>query len=209
MYYTMTKNQIKENKHDMVEWLVSRPTWGEKWRKYYNGKLITAARLTGGELVEIEKCHMETRFCFGYGYNGADFENEAPSAHRAATRARDSFPFFLSENLEEVKRVLKWLYTRRRELNMRGDRRYLVVVTTDTQIFATDVDYWGCFGYRTEAEIKTRCGENTVIRKLNEQDIAILIAAYKVQLADIAKRCKTYWKRYGGSKLTTWTYLRD
>lgn len=209
MYYNMTNAEIKQNKLDMVNWLVSRPTWGESWRKYYNGSILTAARLTGGELVEIEKCHMETRFCFGYGYNGADFENESPAAHRAAARARDSFPFFLSENLEGVKRDLKWLYTRRRELNMWGDKRYLVVVTTVNQIFATDVDYWGCFGYRTEAEIKARCGENTTIRELNEQDINILIAAHKVRLADIAKRCKTYWKRYGGSKLTTWTYLRD
>ena len=206
----MTKTEIKQNKIDMVNWLVSRPTWGESWRKYYTGKLITAARLTGGELVEIEKCHLETRFCFGYGYNGADFDNESPAAHRAATNARDSFPFFLSENLEGVKRDLKWLYTRKRELNYFGVRKYLVVVTTENQIFVQDIDEWSCYyGYRSEAEIKARCGENTIIRELNEQDINILIAAYKVRLADIAKRCKTYWKRYGGSKLQTWTYLRD
>lgn len=209
-HYTMTKAEIKQNKLDMVEWLVSRPTWGESWRKYYTGKLLTAARLTGGELVEIEKCHIETRFCFGYGYNGADFDNESPDAHRAAASAREDFHFFLRENLEDVKRELKWLYTRRRELNMWGCRRCIVVVTTENQIFVQDIDeYSAYYGYRTEAEIKARCGENAIIRELTEQDINILIAAHKVRLADIAKRCKTYWKRYGGSKLHTWTYLRD
>jgi hypothetical protein len=206
MYYNMTKAEIKQNKLDMVEWLVSRPTWGESWRKYYTGKLITAARLKGGELVEIEKKHMKKRFCFGYGYNGADFDNDQDRAERCSDAIRDNFFWFLEENLQECKRTLKWLY----HMNPDCAWKYPIVVTCDRQIFVQDIDKYSCYhGYRDESEVYSRCGADATIRRLTREDIAILIAAYKVQLADIAKRCKTYWKRYGGSKLHTWTYLRD
>lgn len=122
MYYNMTKTEIKQNKIDLINWLVSRPTWGETWRKYYTVKLITAARLTGGELVEIEKCHMERRFCFGYGYNGADFDNDQDRAERCCDAIRDDFYWFLEENLKETKRKLKWLRSRLRYLSIFGDK---------------------------------------------------------------------------------------
>lgn len=206
----MTKAEIKQNKLDMVNWLVSRPTWGEKWRKYYTGKLITAARLTGGELVEIEKLHMKKRFCFGYGQNGCDWDNDYERAARCRDAIRTNFYWFLEENLKGTKHTLKWLYNHRRELGMWGDRRYLVVITNDRQIYTQDIDKWSHYlPYMSEENALKYSGENATLRKLTKRDIEILIAAYKVQLADIAKRCKTYWKRYGGSKLHTWTYLID
>lgn len=206
----MTNEQIKQNKADFIALQVSRPTWGEKWRKHYEKTTLTAARLICGELVEVEKKHMKKDFCFGYGYNGADFDNEAPDAHRAARDCRDSFPFFLSENLEDTKDMLKWLRKGLRNIICENEWNYLVAVTTPVQTFVSEVDRYSCYwGYRSEEEIMQRCGENTEIRRLTVGDIRLLIAAYKVQLADIAKRCKTYWKRYGGSKLNTWAYLRD
>lgn len=210
MHYTMTKTEIKQNKLDMVEWLVSRPTWGESWRKYYTSKLITAARLTGGELVEVEKKHMETSFCFGYGMNGCDFENEQPDAMRAARDARNNFKFFLRENLEGIKEELKWLRSRLRNLRFFGEVPYLVVITTPNQTYIQDINrnssYCNC---HSEEQALRYAGEGAALRKLTEEDIRILIAAQKVRLEDIAKRCKTYWKRFGGSKLRTWSYLRD
>lgn len=210
MYYNMTKNEIKQNKLDMVEWLVSRPTEGERWRKYYNGNVLTAARLTGGELVKIEKLHMETSFCYGYGMNGCDFDNDHERAARCCDAVRDSFYWFLEENLRECKRSLKWLRSRLEYLSMFGDTPYLVVITNDRQTYVQDIDKFSHYlQYMSEENALKYSGENATLRKLTKRDIEILIAAYKVQLADIAKRCKTYWKRYGGSKLHTWTYLID
>lgn len=206
----MTTTEIRQNKADFIALQVSRPTWGESWRKYYEKKTLTAARLIYGELVEIEKKHMKTDFCFGYGMNGADFDDEAPDAWRAAKSCRDSFPFFLSENLEDTKKTLKWLRKGLRNINCECEWNYLVVVTTPVQTFVSEIDRYSCYwGYRSEEEIMQRCDNQAEIRRLSVGDIRLLIAAYKAQLADIAKRCKSYWKRYGGSKLNTWAYLRD
>lgn len=207
---TMTPAQIKKNKADFIALQVSRPTWGEKHRKFYEKRTFTAARLLGGELVEIEKQHMKTDFGFGYGHNGADFDDEAPDAWRAAKSCRDSFAFFLSENLEDTKRTLKELRDGLRDLLGGCDWRYFVVVDTLSRSFVTQIDQNYCgLCYSSEAEIMRRFDGQASIRKMTVGDFRLLIAAYKAQLADIAKRCKAYWKRYGGSKLNTWAYIRD
>lgn len=206
----MTPTEIRQNKADFITLQVSRPTWGESWRKYYEKKTLTAARLLAGELVEIEKKHMKTDFCFGYGHNGADFDDEAPDAWRAAKSCRDSFAFFLSENLEDTKRTLKELREGLRDLLGECEWRYFIVVDTMSHTFVTQIDKNYCgLCYSSEAEIMQRFDGKASIRRMTVGDFRLLIAAYKAQLADIAKRCKTYWKRYGGSKLHTWTYLRD
>ena len=206
----MTNEQIKQNKADFIALQVSRPTWGEKWRKHYEKTTLTAARLICGELVEVEKKHMKTDFCFGYGYNGADFDDEAPDAWRAAETCRDSFAFFLAENLEDTKRTLKELRAGLLDLLGGCDWRYFVVVDTLSHTFVTQIDQNYCgLSFGSEEEIMQRFDGNASIRRMTVGDFRLLIAAYKAQLADIAKRCKAYWKRYGGSKLNTWAYLRD
>ena len=52
-------------------------------------------------------------------------------------------------------------------------------------------------------------GEWTVIREATKEDLLLIIEVYKQQIQNFKKRLNTYLKRYGLSKLTTWTYLVD
>ena len=45
--------------------------------------------------------------------------------------------------------------------------------------------------------------------KATDEDIEVLKRGVKAQIDDLTKRCATYWKRFGGSKLKTWTYWAD
>jgi hypothetical protein len=42
-----------------------------------------------------------------------------------------------------------------------------------------------------------------------EQDLEIIKKGVQAQLENLKKRCAAYWKRFGGSKLKTWTYWAD
>lgn len=60
-------------------------------------------------------------------------------------------------------------------------------------------------GYFTRLETADRNGWEVI----SEKDRAGLVDAYKKVLADFEKRLQTYLKRYGLTKLNTWTYLSD
>ena len=61
-----------------------------------------------------------------------------------------------------------------------------------------------CFVNRWELENK---GQEA--RPLTTEEIDIVIEAYKKARAAFEKRLNTYLKRYGMSKVETWTYWRD
>ena len=48
-----------------------------------------------------------------------------------------------------------------------------------------------------------------IIREATKEDLILIIEVYKQQIENFKKRLNTYLKRYGLSKLTTWTYLVD
>lgn len=75
------------------------------------------------------------------------------------------------------------------------------------RIVYTSNPYWlglGRIRWRSEWEAPQE-GE----RELTAADLDILARGVRTQIADLTARCKTYWKRFGASKLNTWTYLVD
>ena len=51
--------------------------------------------------------------------------------------------------------------------------------------------------------------KDAIIKEANKEDLFLIIEVYKQQIENFKKRLNTYLKRYGLSKLTTWTYLID
>ena len=199
----MTKEQIKQNKAAYIAQKMKKED--ESWRKYYTQRVLTAARLTQGELIRIDKLYLETRFCFGHGQNGISTEEEERRANEAAHAITESERWFTAENTAPAEESIKAL-----QACQFDSCKYRIVVTVDGESHLDWVDVYGCgFANMEKAqEHYNRFGKATV-RRLLDEDIPALVAAYKVQLEDIKKRCKTYWKRYGGSKLHTWSYLVD
>ena len=51
--------------------------------------------------------------------------------------------------------------------------------------------------------------KDMIIREATKEDLLLIIEVYKQQIENFKKSLKTYLKRYGLSKLRTWTYLID
>ena len=148
---------------------------------YYKRNNIGAVRANGGYIL-IEKPSIENKFCF---------HDEGPQyeAYLEITKTDDSLQrHFLAENLKQVSRKIKIL----------EDERILYVTQPS--------EYNGTISWNNG-----RYGErwNATDIEMSQEVRAELLKAYKASLAMFEKRLHTYLKRYGTSKIHTWTYWAD
>lgn len=148
-------------------------------RTYFVKKYIGAVRANGGYIL-IPKQSIENKFCFHDEGPGYENYKEVTSTEKTLER------YFLSENLDKVDRKIK---------ELKGDGLLYVTQPSDYNVS------WNSGRY----------GE-----KLNDNDIEMsdnirneLIKAYSVCRDMFEKRLKSYLKRYGTSKIHTWTYWAD
>lgn len=163
----------------------------ESYLKY----ISTAIRLSGGQLIEFEKPKIETRFCFSYdsyadAHGGTTFKEAQEKCEAAET-----WGYFKNRNLSNYDYILNGL---------RGEKNEWGNVGTPYIC-----NHW-CFTDKIYVlHIDTRYGdaiEDNHGMKLNEEDIRLLTKVVESERAKFLKRLEAYWKRYGASKLHTWTY---
>lgn len=192
----MSKAEIKAGK---LAWLEAVAKTKRADSLDYEKKCtLTSLVLTGGERVQVEKPRLETSFCFGYGCNGVSDEEDYQCARRAQDNMHQ-FEAFLAANLRGLQEELAEL-----------EEHKLVIWNCggcDKRIVWTGNEWWkglGLLNWRREWQ-EPQPDE----RELNERDLDILARGVRAQIADLSARCKAYWKRFGASKLHTWTYLVD
>lgn len=193
----MSAAEIKSSKAELVE-LLRKNGVRESTVKYYESETLCAVRLTGGELIRIEKPRIKTDFCFGYGQNGVSTEEDYRDAESARQQSR-TFDYFLAENLEGLKKDLKALEEGKLKVWEFGTEytRSVIVRETYTPGLA-ETDWRPDYSEKRPTE-----------RNLTLADLRILARGKRAQIANLEKRCRAYWKRFGSSKLHTWTYLED
>lgn len=201
----MEQDEIKKNKEEYIQAQIKKYGYTEKEISYYNKYVLTAARLSGGELIKIEKLSIKKRFCYGHGMNGISTEDEQKSAYDASRKIKESERIFTNENARESLEAIKYYQ------KYRADDKYTYGIVV-TQGGVSHIDFVSPYSVWPSIEAALanyNLYEPTTARRLVKEDIQALISAYQLQLEDIKKRCAAYWKRHGGSKLTTWTYLID
>jgi len=163
---------------------------GEKWEKYFRGKIAWLVELTDGTIYAIEKENIETRFCFGE--SGYDFDD----AMNAADRARTDEEWFKAENLKKIDNKLDLLEKKGKERGVWhiGDDLFLAPDADVVEDFYT-IRYWSF--------------DESKYRRIEREDRDRLIEGYKLVREDFSKRIDNYLKRYGLSKVYSWTYWRD
>lgn len=188
----MSKAELKDGK---AAWLALSENWESA--DYQKRKCLTSLVLTGGERVLIEKPSMKTSFCFGYGQNGISTEEDFQDA-AAARDSMNQFSAFLAANLRGLKEELQELLDGKLVSYCCQKYTKVVYVRTWRDERRYEVTW--------RSEYQTPFAEE---RLLTPVDLHILARGKQAQIADLEKRCKTYWKRFGASKLHTWTYLVD
>lgn len=178
-----------------------RKVWGndERMVKFCVGEVSGAVRLSNGGIAYVEKQKLDTSFCFGYSTcgQGAEYDEASKACHHAST----SEDYFREQNTADLQRMIDML-------NGKDDS----------------------YGYHLYLQQKSSCScgpinmyELVLLRhwdyedhkeeyrysELNDEDRKVLIALYEDELAKMNKRITSYLKRYGLSKVRTWTYWVD
>lgn len=160
-----------------------------------------------GKLYEIEKPNIKKDFCFGYGFNGGSTEEEETNAFNMEEWAKTKTDYFIEENLKDVDSWLKNLndILENMRLNWAEGSHPIWMIGTDEHYYKQPSD---CL-LSSYSVVDTHKGIFNGELCFDTELLGKLIEGYETVKADFVKRLNTYLKRYGLSKLNTWTYLRD
>ncbi len=151
--------------------------------------------LEGGDIAEIEKPTIETSFCFGFGYCGVSTQEDEQRASDMMHHAQTDQEYFINENLEQLNRRIKNL----KDSRLKAYKHVQYCGDCDTRLKAVSLyDY-----FETPPSNLKDCHE------LTDNERQAMIEGYEIVKKQFTKRLETYLKRYGLSKLHTWTYLSD
>lgn len=179
----------------------------EELADYCVKRCAEVVRLPNGLMTDIEKQRIETRFCFGYSDMGfGPTYDEAVEQRRYAATHED---YFLRENMKTYTDAIQNLD--------RNGWGYMAVLSGNTESLrglvwkrVTDVleAAGGC------AFLKDLQGRELDFRGYKgyvctDEDVALLRAGFERAAKAHERKCRAYLKRYGLSKLTTWTYWID
>lgn len=148
-----------------------------------------------GHLAEIERPSIETSFCYGYGYCGVSTEEDYQDAARMANHARTNEDYFVEENLRGLNEYIEAL----------GNDNHTAYMTGSNGLVQLH------FCNQWEAEQQKRWAEhgNYKMFVLTDEERKEIAGYYRMEVERFTKRLKTYLKRYGLSKVHSWTYLSD
>lgn len=141
-----------------------------------------------GYLIRFEKPSIKTRFCFGHGCNGISTSEEVKNACNQAQNARTNEQYFLDENLEEINDKIK---------QYQENDLYYCDTNIDKSIKYITIEK--CVYHYNDEHIE----------KVSKQDKELILNTLKLEKVKFEKRLNTYLKRYGLSKVHSWTYLVD
>lgn len=177
-------------------------------------KVAAVAILPSGEMLVIDRQSIETRFCFGE--SGYDYDEAADMAQYA----RQSEDYFKRENMKYFADLLH-------DIDEAAHGEYaprLVIYTNGAYIGQTADCALRNFGFARMNDIIDACGGSCYLEELpgreltircqpcriaTAEELTIIRAAVQSAAAAHEKRVETYLKRYGTSKVHTWTYWRD
>ena len=190
-----TLNELKELATVEFEkvWTSSRGIVDKKMVKYCVDKVTGIVELSDGGFVCFEKPSIQTSFCFGYGFCGCSTTEESDAAAAMVKAAREK-EYFVNENMSVFNKYEKLLesdnlYVTQEYYRAKEDSKIYRVISLD------DARY-------------ERLGVNKLY-KITTEDIENLKKELFNQKVKFAKRLETYWKKYGNTKLRTWSFLMD
>lgn len=128
-------------------------------------------------------------FCFGFETYRGDTES-FDNANRMSIVARTKTDYFLSENLKELKE----------EISLLKDEK-LIIYCNSHYTGTTVIKSWS-----TKKGNWINCPESEIVTNENRM---LLLKAYEKELEQFTKRLNVYLKKYGLTKINSYSYWRD
>jgi hypothetical protein len=172
-------------------WRKSNGEPDQKMIDYCTKKAAYIVELDNDNYYVIDKPSIEKDFCFGYGYCGVSTEEEYQGAARMAEHARTSTDYFMEQNLEPLNRWIEDL----KRYSVYKRPHYIGQSESCKEIGLDFIDYY---------QAAPKNGE-----ELTAEEIARIIEGYQEVKKAFIKRLNTYLKRYGLTKVNSWSFLSD
>lgn len=178
----------------MYEDILRSEVWkDEKMVKHCLKEMGYIVGLENGDIIILEKPRIKKDFCFGYSdssYDTVDYDNANDMAHHA----RKSEEYFIDKNLDQIRDTIKGLKSKE------GARFKWGISTKYT-------------GQKENSKLKEIYQYDQFDGKehteVSKDDIDRVIQGYEEVEKAFNKRLKTYLKRYGLTKVNSWSYWKD
>jgi hypothetical protein len=169
----------------------------EKMVKYCVNK-TSAYLVIDGAIVTFDKPNIQTRFCYGYGIQ---IQTDYEDAGKMADYARRDFGYFIERNMDGTDAAWQMEYIQEdcHPCEPWLDPSHYTSQTDDCKLGAVRWEHWD----------KRDWCERQGWRRLTDDELAAYYAVLYEEQVKFLKRLKTYLKRYGLSKVETWTYWAD
>lgn len=157
---------------------------------YCRKEIAYIVRLDGGGMVAIGKPRIETNFCFGYQLSRYDTEDYDRANAMASHAARDE-SYFIDKNMQPIEEMME-------DLKQPG-------------IYSRN-KYCGTLPYFPIRALEWPDHRRPVppgAQPITENDRAALRKGWEAVRESFRRRLDTYLKRYGLSKIHSWSYWMD
>lgn len=183
--------------------IICNEVWtSPRMQEYARKNAAYIVPLDNGDITDIDKPRIHTDFCFGYGYCGISTQEDMDRAYNAEQTARTDTDYFIRENMAHID---AWIEA------LTDDHYYFYKYTAYTgqpdNSHLKHISY--CKLGDTPEYNPGQWSNLRSVEKLTDSEKAALLTGYQEVKKAFMKRLNTYLKRYGLSKLNTWTYLSD
>ena len=174
--------------------------------KSYEAKNYEYALKFDNNFLCFRKPDIKISFCFGYGQNGITIEDDIDRAYGQQRNMETSQQAFINANLEALNKSIKDIET---FISQWIDKEEKCFSSRYNKIFICKNSYNHLAYLAWSWDYDNIRDKEMIIREATKEDLLLIIEVYKQQIENFKKRLNTYLKRYGLSKLRTWTYLVD
>lgn len=204
---TTSQNEPKQKNNDLAlmdeylnEW---RKIWKNDTRMMEYGRKKTSAirKLSNGGLLNWEKPSIETSFCFGY--RGCD----SSDANKMARHAKSNETYFINENLRNYDNIIKKIESLLNGEDYSSSKLYIY---REKYNKIDNLNLWSYIILPLCDYINAK-ERNTYLdlHEANVDDIKTILQTEKSERTKFEKRLHTYLKKYGLSKVRSWSYWAD
>ena len=186
-----SKENQKALKEEYKELL--KDVWGsdEKMINYCLKENELLIKTEKGYILGIEKQGIKKDFCFGYRLSSHDTD-EYDAANRMASHAKSNADYFFEENMKSFRAWIKEISNK--------DNRFFFQNHYHRQ--TNDI-------LKNVQCVSSFYPEKPDMEFISENDRELILAAYKECAERHSKKIATYLKRFGTSKVRTWSYWED
>ena len=158
------------------------------WLDYYLKNFDSVVEIGDKYYWGIEKPSIKTSFCFGHGFCGISTEEEEKRASDMAMMARTNEQYFINKNMAKME-----------DLKKSVEKAKTFCFNNDGELFLIDEMYFQ----------KSPFNPPPIYRDITPEEKKTLLKMVEAATERFRKRLNVYLKRYGLSKINSWSYLSD